>query len=120
MRLGMTPGEFARTVGRARSVVQNWERGGTRPLRSSWERIRAVLGAIEGELPQGYGTQIRSIRERLGLTRAEFGLRLELCEKTIENVELQRNQPSRETTMKLKAALAAGFPIQRGSRSRSS
>lgn len=113
MMIGMTLGEFARAVDRSRSVVLEWEADRSRPLRSSWARIRRVLGPIEGELPVDYGRRLRRVRESLQLTRGEFGGRLGLSEKTIENLERQKNQPSRATTAKLLAVLASS----RGARS---
>jgi len=106
---GMTPREFARAVDRSKSTVQDWEADRCPPRASSWKRIRAVLGPIAGALPGDYGDQIRAVRSRMGLTRAGFGRLVGLSEKSIENLERQRNAPSPVTILKVSHSIPEVF-----------
>jgi transcriptional regulator with XRE-family HTH domain len=101
----MTISKLARAVGRSRSAVIDWESDRRPPLKSSWIRIRAVLGRIPGQLPQNYGRRLLILRRQLGLTQGEFAARLGVTKNTIANLEHHRKPPKRSTQRKLLAML---------------
>ncbi len=106
---GLGQDQVARDLGVAVTTLINWEMNHTRVQTRFIPRVVAFLGYDPRGTPGSFGEQIRSLRERQGLSQAALAARLGLNASTVVAWERGRlRKPFPKVRRRFEEFIAAG------------
>jgi DNA-binding transcriptional regulator YiaG len=107
-RLGLTQGQMAEQVGVSVNTIAGWEAGRTSPRAGNLEALAELgeQGPDESKFTAGAGTapsaeEIRTFRQKNGLSQAEFAQKTGVSANTVSNWERGETMPRGKSLAKL-------------------